>query len=850
MAHGFLSYQDGRGVSELEQQLTRIVGDQIEDYSKKLYNALRNRMLRVEEVAVDTNKQVSQLSGSQPLKLKGSEPAAITGGKLSRLVGREQSALPGSRATPTTPMGGAIVNMGFGGSRLKPEGFSGDQIIDITATPVNDNNQLVQAIDRLTFVSMNLLAETKEQTAIAQRQQNFFEKLARKDKAALEEAELEQGRDLSGNLAYKRVGGRGPAGLLPGGRSKAQEAIQSLGQSLVKRAPQATRTAAGMAAKRGLMHTRQAGAISSALKSGRVGAGIVKKISEAGIAKTLATGGARSLKLAETAKANAKPVNTIKKKLSAKEILSRRRSSNIEGEQLQKLIDSGVDPADAIKRVDPSMAKRLTEVGETAGVSTALQARVGDTVPTAVRQSDDVIKGALGAADGPLAKMLGKGLGKSILKKIPVIAGVAGIVFGIQRALEGDFLGAGLEITSGILGATGVGGFAGAGIDAFLLARDLGVTPFAQGGIPLGQNVPALLNDRPDKAREAVMPLTDETFLKFGEGNLKALERNRGKYVRLEAEVLAQAIEMTKSQKAWWDPLGVFTGNDDSSGNEGKDGKSWWQKLFGGGDDGAKSKTPMLTPPPPLPPITGTDSVSMARSLIVDKEGFEEMPYWDVNAYRAGYGSDTYTLADGTVKRVQEGVAITRADADRDIDRRISTEFMPEARRAVGPDIWDKLPAAAQAALTSIAYNYGSVPGRVTRVAKSTNGNIEAIASAVEGLKNDDGGINSGRRQHEADMIRSSAGQAASSLTPPPAIGDQSSISPAAADTGSVISSTSQQVATAAIVPRQTPIVQNIITGGQQQQGTNVPNQVAFGTSHASQGGDLYSNMRVRSLVG
>ena len=847
MAHGFLSYQDGRGVSELEQQLTRIVGDQIEDYSKKLYNALRNRMLRVEEVAVDTNKQVSQLSGNQPLKLKGSEPAAITGGKLSRLVSREQSALPGSRATPTTPMGGAIVNMGFGGSRLKPEGFSGDQIIDITATPVNDNNQLVQAIDRLTFVSMNLLAETKEQTAIAQRQQNFFEKLARKDKAALEEAALEQGRDLSGNLAYKRVGGRSPAGLLPGGPSRAQEAIQSLGQSLIKRAPQATRTAAGIAANRSLINTRQAGAISSALKSGRVGAGIVKTISEAGIAKTLATGGPRAMKIAETAQANAKPVNTIKQKLSKK-----RRSSNIEGEKLQKLIDSGVDPADAIRRVDPSMAKRLTEVGKTAGVSTALQARVGDTVPTAVRQSDDVIKGALGAADGPLAKMLGKGLGKSILKKIPVIAGVAGIVFGIQRALEGDFLGAGLEITSGILGATGVGGFAGAGIDAFLLARDFGVTPFAQGGIPLGQNVPALLNDRPDKAREAVMPLTDETFLKFGEGNLRALERNRGKYVRLEAEVLAQAIEMSKDDRSWLQKLLGIGGDDNGGGNDGKSKKAWWDPLgVFTGNGGAESRTPMLTPPPPLPPITGTDSVSMARSLIVDKEGFAETPYWDVNAYRAGYGSDTYTTADGTVKQVQQGVNITRADADRDIDRRISTEFMPEARRAVGPDIWDSLPAGAQAALTSIAYNYGSVPGRVTRVAKSTNGNIEAIASAVEGLKNDDGGINSGRRQHEADMIRSSAGQASASLTPPPAIGDQSSITPATVDNGGALSSTSQQVATAALAPKQTPIVQNIITGGQQQQqGTNIPNQVAFGTSHASQGGDLYSNMRVRSLVG
>ena len=439
---------------------------------------------------------------------------------------------------------------------------------------------------------------------------------------------------------------------------------------------------------------------------------------------------------------------------------------------------------------------------------------------------------------------------KSVLKKVPVIAGFAGIAFGLERMMKGDFLGGGLEIASGLMGATGVGAGASLAIDGYLIARDFGLTPFNQGGIPLGQNVPALLNDRPDKAREAVMPLTEETFLKFGEGNLKALERNKGKYVRLESEVLAQAIKKTNSQKAWWDPLGVFTGGDDSSGNEGKDDRSWWQKLFGGGNDGAESRTPMVGPPPPLPPITGTDSVSMARSLIVDKEGFEETPYWDVNAYRAGYGSDTYTLADGTVKRVQQGVNITRADADRDIDRRISTEFMPEARRAIGADIWDNLPAAAQAALTSIAYNYGSVPSRVTRVAKSTNGNIEAIASAVEGLKNDDGGINSGRRQHEADMIRSSAGQAASSITPPPPIGDQSSISPAAADTGSVISSTSQQVATAAIVPRQTPIVQNIITGGQQQQGTNVPNQVAFGTSHASQGGDLYSNMRVRSLVG
>ena len=60
-----------------------------------------------------------------------------------------------------------------------------------------------------------------------------------------------------------------------------------------------------------------------------------------------------------------------------------------------------------------------------------------------------------------LARMMVKQFGaagtRSILKKIPVVAGVAGILFGIQRAMEGDYLGAGLEVTSGLLGATGVG---------------------------------------------------------------------------------------------------------------------------------------------------------------------------------------------------------------------------------------------------------------------------------------------------------------------------------------------------------------------------------------------------------
>ena len=165
------------------------------------------------------------------------------------------------------------------------------------------------------------------------------------------------------------------------------------------------------------------------------------------------------------------------------------------------------------------------------------------------------------------------------------------------------------------------------------------------------------------------------------------------------------------------------------------------------------------------------NATAMARALITEKEGFKEMPYYDVNAFRAGYGSDTYTTESGEVKRVVQGQRVSKADADRDIDRRISTEFMPAAKRGVGAEVWETLPEQAKAALTSIAYNYGSLPGRVTEVARSTRGDLEAIAKAVESLKTDDKGINAARRQHEADMIRSSV-----QVQPAQPIGNQSSV--------------------------------------------------------------------------
>ena len=154
-----------------------------------------------------------------------------------------------------------------------------------------------------------------------------------------------------------------------------------------------------------------------------------------------------------------------------------------------------------------------------------------------------------------LARMMVKQFGaagtKSILKKIPVVAGIAGILFGIQRAMEGDFFGAGLEITSGLMGATGVGAGASLGIDGYLLARDFGMTPFAEGGIVTGRSpVNALIGETGQA--EAVMPLTDDTFLRFGEGMLEAQRKNE----RVSSAVQAKGMEkFYRENNSWWDGL-------------------------------------------------------------------------------------------------------------------------------------------------------------------------------------------------------------------------------------------------------------------------------------------------------
>ena len=86
--------------------------------------------------------------------------------------------------------------------------------------------------------------------------------------------------------------------------------------------------------------------------------------------------------------------------------------------------------------------------------------------------------GMAGGAERGLARGAARGVGRgllhSALKKIPALGWISGLLFGGQRLMEGDLLGAGGEVLSGIAGSfPGLGTAASIGIDAALTGRDV-----------------------------------------------------------------------------------------------------------------------------------------------------------------------------------------------------------------------------------------------------------------------------------------------------------------------------------------------------------------------------------------
>lgn len=146
-----------------------------------------------------------------------------------------------------------------------------------------------------------------------------------------------------------------------------------------------------------------------------------------------------------------------------------------------------------------------------------------------------------------------------------------------------------------------------------------------------------------------------------------------------------------------------------------------------------------------------------AKALLRKEEGFRDTPYWDVTAHRVGYGSDT-TIVDGKSVKVTQGMKITRAQAEADLDYRLNSREGKVVRQQLGA-AWETLPDTARAALMSVGYNYGSLPKNVVDAART--GDLGQLSNAVGSLP-----ANPARRRREARMIMGAMGAAPGEAAP------------------------------------------------------------------------------------
>ena len=473
MAHGFLSYQDTRGEVDWLGKVIKRVNDYLENREKKEKVA----DMVAAKVSVLEDQKAALPQGQTPL-LKGGNDLVLEGSPLQRMLGGSalaKATLPGAMAVNPSVMGGPLANAGFGGGPLRPEGFVGDRIVDIGATnlgverdlggddmfvkrlnTIDDgvgggSGEVVQAIDRLTFVTMSLVAATKEQTnqqkMIAAAQQQQAEKLARQSKAAAEENALEMGGDLSGNLAYQKSLLASGAGMMGGG-DRGGPGMGIGGKALTKN--------------------------------------ILKSATKRGAART--------------------------------------------GTRLGAAVGG----------------KMLGGFG----------ARMG---------------AKLGAKS--VGKVAGSGIAKSLGKKIPLVGLGLGAIFAAQRAMQGDFVGAGLELASGAASTVpGIGTAGSVGIDAALAARDMGMVPFAEGGI-VAEPTNALIGEA---GKEGVFPLSGsegkKTFIKFGEGILEAQRKNKTEYGKIQAEGFKNYYEKQNGWGKWWTGFKEFLSQLPAIGHLFRDG--------------------------------------------------------------------------------------------------------------------------------------------------------------------------------------------------------------------------------------------------------------------------------------
>ena len=166
---------------------------------------------------------------------------------------------------------------------------------------------------------------------------------------------------------------------------------------------------------------------------------------------------------------------------------------------------------------------------------------------------------------------------------------------------------------------------------------------------------------------------------------------------------------------------------------------------------------------------------SLTAKFIKDREDFRSKAYSDTrestgkhDAFRIGFGSDTYVDEMGKIQKVTKDTVITLEQANADLGRRIG-EFQATIRGQIGPEFWKSLDEQQQAALTSIAYNYGNLPASIVKAIKE--GDRGQVANAIASLP---ATVNAKRRQMEAELYGGGSFTAQSASKTVPALDAES----------------------------------------------------------------------------
>jgi ribosomal protein S17E len=211
------------------------------------------------------------------------------------------------------------------------------------------------------------------------------------------------------------------------------------------------------------------------------------------------------------------------------------------------------EPANRTRTPPPSAANDSPSSPRAEPSKRGFFSRVLDRAKSLVGMGE---KPATAAAQKGTGRVVAKAAGKSLLKKIPGVSILAGLGFGAQRALQGDFVGAGLEVASGAAGTVPfLGTAASLGIDASLAARDMGA---------LGGNPTTAANSaaRPatTAANSAARPSMFSRLKSFGGravGSLRSVPSRTGTLLRSAGSSIASTGRAVGSSLA---PAGRFAG--------------------------------------------------------------------------------------------------------------------------------------------------------------------------------------------------------------------------------------------------------------------------------------------------